>query len=373
MLCTRLIALAIVTTLAVPVEAMASTPQFQDVMKGFGQQAAAVSPDAVKPKVSRPRSIRYKPRQKPVREAAPKAVKTAARKKPAKPSPPEPAYTPSGRVGVLDLAEFGGFNLPDEIVEAMPRFIVSGVIAAQARAYLVQTATVGGTMMTYGRRIVTKRLKDDGLTGKALAAALVQATRKGEVARAGVEFSIAMLHDVFAIRLARAVRQGRAEGITNLGAYSAYRGPDLGVGGMRDKAASIHASGGATDVHGIDSKAKAAKWKRIANENGLYVPYASWVERNHTQLMPIFTTHQLPPLRRIIVEAARSRETTVDRVALWKASGVKLDAIEPVAVVQLAMHTPRSRRHYPVSAARAHHRRHHYQHHHRVRYAARAA
>lgn len=372
----RAISAALIAAIATPVPAFASVPapapkpEFQDAMKAFGRPESAPAATPAIPVRSAARKSRQirpavashaaagKRRGKVAakRDRAPRASKRLAAAEP-RPEGIRETRTPSP--GPLDLLEFGGFELPAEIVEALPRPIVSGVIAAQARAYLVRTATIGSTMETYGTRIMRARLTAAGIRGKALDHAITQGVKSGEAGKIGAEFSIGMLHDVFAIRLARAVKQGRADGIPGLGVFSAYRDPTLGVGGMRDKASSMHAAAGAADVNGIDSAAKKAKWKQIANANGLYVPYNSWVERNHTQLMPIYTTNQVPALRKIVVAAAKEREPVQNRVALWRASGVPIEAIEPVKVVQIAMHDGRRARPHRLRVTYRHHHQHH--------------
>lgn len=239
-------------------------------------------------------------------------------------SPPMPAKP-------LDLAEFGEISAPVDLLEMLPRDILGGIIAAQAKEYLVKVTTAGGTMLIYGRRIMRQQLADQGVTGEA-ADKYIKSHPK-EVRRVGVEFAVGMLHDVFAIRLARAIKQARHEGYT-IGVFSAFRGPDLGIGGFRDKNMSTHAAGIATDVTGIDSATIAIAWQRIANANGLYLPYGphNRAERNHTQLLMIATTRERPKLYAMI----KTKKSNVDRLALWKASGVSPDMFEPVSVQQLA-------------------------------------
>lgn len=339
----RMISVVVTILLAIPAEALAALP-FQDVMKGYGppvvQEANAIPLPKPRP------SIRYKARQKAPSKPVKRPTKVAAAKakKPVKAAPePKPVVVviplhPGDLSQPINVGEFGGFMLEQEVIDALPKFIVAGVIAAQAKDYLIRTATTGTTMMMYGRKIVADRLKQQGVSGKAFSAGLSAATKSGEVERVGKEFAINMLHDVFAIKLARSVKQGRDEGIKDLGIMSAFRGPELGVGGFGDKTMSWHAAGLAGDMKGIDSAEIAKKWQRIANRNGLYLPYGpnNRAERNHTQLLMLASTKQIPAVHKIIVAAAKKKEPVQERVALWRASGIKEDAIEPTEVVQIA-------------------------------------
>lgn len=220
----------------------------------------------------------------------------------------------------LDPYEFGAFiDIPPDILEMLPKSIINDVLVIQAKAYLVKTAIPGGTMMTYGRRIAGK--------GASLA----------RIKQAGAEYAIGMLHNVYAIRLARAVRQARAEGL-NIGVFSAYRGPDLGVGGFGDKTESTHAAGIGSDMYGIKSAAIAARWQKIANANGLYLPYGphNRAERNHTQLLMIASTKERPALKKMITVYRKKPMPVVIRRELWAASGVAPDKLEPASVRQVS-------------------------------------
>src|SRR3990167_8621046 len=85
----------------------------------------------------------------------------------------------------------------------------------QAKAYLVQTATSGGTMR-----------------------------------RQGVETAISRLEPAFAKNLAAAISEARAQGIP-ASIFSSYRPPGFGIGGYNDKFNSLHAYGLSVDVAGI--------------------------------------------------------------------------------------------------------------------------
>jgi hypothetical protein len=124
--------------------------------------------------------------------------------------------------------------------------------AARARAYLVATATPGYTMT-----------------------------------RQGPERAIGRLHPVFADRLAAAIAEARASGLTQAGVFSAYRPPVFGVGGFADKFHSLHTYGLAVDVAGIGAAGtpSALLWHEIATRHGLICPYGphNAAEWNHCQ------------------------------------------------------------------------------------------
>lgn len=123
---------------------------------------------------------------------------------------------------------------------------------AAARAYLVETAQPGYTMTRQGKEVAVERL-----------------------------------HPEFALRLANAVREARAEGLENVGVFSAYRPPGFRVGGFKNKFRSLHAYGLAVDMHGIGrpGSAQTRLWHRVASRNDLSCPYGltSRREWNHCQ------------------------------------------------------------------------------------------
>lgn len=125
-----------------------------------------------------------------------------------------------------------------------------------AREYLVETAVQGNTMV-----------------------------------RQGANVAIGRLHPQFAIRLARAIREARANGLPNAAVYSAYRPPAFGVGGFSDKFNSMHAYGLAVDMCGIGrpGSKETLKWFAIAGRNKIFNPYGPYhrAEWNHYQ--PTFT------------------------------------------------------------------------------------
>src|SRR5215510_9486477 len=122
---------------------------------------------------------------------------------------------------------------------------------AEARSYLIQTASPSHTMV-----------------------------------KQGSELAIERLHPEFAIRLAKAVREGRDYGLV-AGIFSAYRPPAFGVGGFSDKFNSLHSYGLAVDLYGIGrpGSVEALWWHEIAAKYGLICPYGHHdkAEWNHCQ------------------------------------------------------------------------------------------
>src|SRR5262249_30811230 len=110
---------------------------------------------------------------------------------------------------------------------------------AEARSYLIQTASPSYTM-----------------------------------AKQGSQLAIERVHPEFAIRLAKALREGRDYGLV-AGIFSAYRPPAFGVGGFSDKFNSLHAYGLAVDLSGIGrpGSVEALWWHEIAAKHGLTCPY----------------------------------------------------------------------------------------------------
>jgi hypothetical protein len=123
---------------------------------------------------------------------------------------------------------------------------------ARARAYLIETATPGYTMM-----------------------------------RQGPERAIGRLHPEFVRRLAVAIAEARGAGLPFAGIFSAYRPPVFGVGGFADKFHSLHTYGLAVDVTGIGAAGtpSAVLWHEIAVRNGVICPYGphNLMEWNHCQ------------------------------------------------------------------------------------------
>jgi hypothetical protein len=142
----------------------------------------------------------------------------------------------------------------------------------QARAYLVETARPGGTMI-----------------------------------RQGSDLAIERLHPDFAKRLAHAIRAARSAGLTEAGIFSAYRPPVFGVGGFADKFYSLHAYGLAVDMYGVGGpgSSDAEQWHQIAAEHGIVCPYGyrHRVEWNHCQPTHLQAVSANNPLRGTITGA----------------------------------------------------------------------
>jgi hypothetical protein len=140
---------------------------------------------------------------------------------------------------------------------------------ARARAYLVETAHPGGTMM-----------------------------------RQGPDVAIGRLHPEFVRRLAAAIREARTEGLAEAGIFSAYRPPAFGVGGFSDKFNSLHAYGLAVDMHGIGApgSSQAKLWHKIAAKHGVVCPYGvnNRAEWNHCQPTRVKVIRADNPLRKTI-------------------------------------------------------------------------
>jgi len=116
------------------------------------------------------------------------------------------------------------------------------------QAYLVETASPGGTML-----------------------------------RQGPAVAITRLHPIFVRRLAEAIREARDTGLPSAGIFSAYRPP----GGFSDKFNSLHSYGLAVDMLGIGGpgSSEAKLWHEIAARHGIVCPYGANNRRewNHCQ------------------------------------------------------------------------------------------
>jgi hypothetical protein len=143
---------------------------------------------------------------------------------------------------------------------------------AEARAYLVETASPGYTMT-----------------------------------RQGPELAIERLHPEFAIRLADALREARESGLPYAGIFSAYRPPAFGIGGFSDKFNSLHAYGLAVDLAGIGGpgSSEAKHWHEIAARHGVVCPYGphNSAEWNHCQPTSLKVVLENNPLRETITAA----------------------------------------------------------------------
>jgi hypothetical protein len=137
------------------------------------------------------------------------------------------------------------------------------------RAYLVETATLGGTML-----------------------------------RQGPALAIGRLNPEFVGRLAAAIREARAAGLGSVGIFSAYRPPAFGVGGFSDKFESLHTYGLAVDMAGIGGPGStdAKLWYEIAARHDVVCPYGfdSHTEWNHCQPTQLKIIRPESPLRETV-------------------------------------------------------------------------
>lgn len=172
---------------------------------------------------------------------------------------------------------------------------------ADARAYLIKTATPGDTMQ-----------------------------------RQGAELAIGRLHPTFAVRLATAVKAARAMGIP-VGVTSAYRPPIYNIGGfgggVKGKFRSLHSYGLAVDVTGLDGPGgkNSRQWYKIATAAGLFNPYGprNWSEYNHYQAVP----------EKVASEALKATITAKGPINLdkmWKVAGVTPNPDIPGTVLAYA-------------------------------------
>jgi len=143
---------------------------------------------------------------------------------------------------------------------------------AEARAYLIETASPGYTMTLQG-----------------------------------AELAIGRLHPEFAVRLEHAIREARSVGLPSAGVFSAYRPPAFGVGGFSDKFNSLHTYGLAVDMRGIGDPGspEAQLWHQIAAKNGVVCPYGprDHAEWNHCQPTSTKIISAQNPLRETVSSA----------------------------------------------------------------------
>jgi hypothetical protein len=146
---------------------------------------------------------------------------------------------------------------------------------AEARAYLVETASPGYTMTLQGP-----------------------------------ELAIGRLHPEFAVRLEHAIREARGAGLPFAAVFSAYRPPAFGVGGFSDKFNSLHTYGLAVDMRGIGSPGspEAQLWHQIAARNGVVCPYGprDRAEWNHCQPTSVKMILAANPLRETVTPTGPS-------------------------------------------------------------------
>ena len=143
---------------------------------------------------------------------------------------------------------------------------------AEARAYLIETASPGYTMTLQG-----------------------------------AELAIGRLHPEFAVRLENAIREARSARLPSAGVFSAYRPPAFGVGGFSDKFNSLHTYGLAVDMRGIGNPGspEAQLWHQIAARNGVICPYGprDHAEWNHCQPTSVKIISAQNPLRETVSSA----------------------------------------------------------------------
>ncbi len=156
-----------------------------------------------------------------------------------------------------------------------------------ARAYLVETATPGFTMMLQGP-----------------------------------DTAIGRLHPEFAQRLADAIAEARSTGLPDAGIFSAYRPPAFGIGGFSDKFNSLHAYGLAVDMAGIGRPGSddARKWHEIAAKHSIVCPYgyAHPVEWNHCQSTRVIAARQTK------LPSTITRDGPADLERMWAAGALLL-------------------------------------------------
>jgi hypothetical protein len=175
-------------------------------------------------------------------------------------------------------------SLPAALEERSTEMRKAKSAVEEAKAYLIDTATPGYTMI-----------------------------------RQGVPVAIGRLHPDFIVKLAAAIRLAREEGMTHVGVYSAYRPPAFGVGGFSDKFNSLHSYGLAADMTGIGGPGSrfARLWQSVVKRIGLYLPYGpnNGAEFNHTQLVP---TKMASSFLRRTITASQPK----DLQQMWLASGI---------------------------------------------------
>jgi hypothetical protein len=185
--------------------------------------------------------------------------------------PSAPAMPSAPACGSNDVVVFQADPSPgsEPSCEAAPR--TPGEIA-EARVYVIETASPGYTMTLQG-----------------------------------AELAIGRLHPEFVVRLASATREARNAGLPFAGVFSAYRPPAFGVGGFSDKFNSLHTYGLAVDMHGIGKPGspEAQLWHEIAARNGVVCPYGprDRSEWNHCQPTRVKIILAENPLRETVSAA----------------------------------------------------------------------
>lgn len=157
----------------------------------------------------------------------------------------------------------------------------------------------------------------------------------------GRPVALACLNPDFVVRLADTIKEARKDGI-QASVSSACRPPILGIGGMRNKAESMHAVGMAVDMAGIGppGSGTAQRFYQIAAKHGIIRPYSTAIEWNHLQPTDIKVVSQVPKLKPFV-----SPYGPTDLSKLW--------AIEAAVILPADKAKPPGRT--IAAAPRAHH------------------
>jgi hypothetical protein len=196
-------------------------------------------------------------------------------------------------------------SLPAALDERSTGAVKPKSAVEEAKAYLIDTATPGYTMV-----------------------------------RQGVPVAIGRLHPDFIVKLASAIKLAREAGMTGAGVFSAYRPPAFGIGGFSDKFNSLHSYGLAADMTGIGGPGSrfAKLWQTIVQRVGLYLPYGAnnRAEFNHTQLVP---TKMASSFLRRTITASEPK----DLPQMWLASGISTYVADVTTKPTLASASPGQR------------------------------
>ena len=194
------------------------------------------------------------------------AISDSSGADPSAPAMPSASACGSNDVVVFQANPSSGSEPPCGAAPREPREI------AEARAYVIETASPGYTMTLQS-----------------------------------AELAIGRLHPEFVVRLANATREARNAGLPFAGVFSAYRPPAFGVGGFSDKFNSLHTYGLAVDMHGIGrpGSPEAQLWHQIAARNGVVCPYGprDRNEWNHCQPTSVKIILAENPLRETVSAA----------------------------------------------------------------------
>jgi hypothetical protein len=203
-------------------------------------------------------------------------------------------------------------SLPAALDERSTEAVKPKSAVEEAKAYLIDTATPGYTMV-----------------------------------RQGVPVAIGRLHPDFIVKLASAIRLAREAGMTGAGVFSAYRPPAFGIGGFSDKFNSLHSYGLAADMTGVGGPGSrfAKLWQTIVQRVGLYLPYGAnnRAEFNHTQLVP---TKMASSFLRRTITASEPK----DLQQMWLASGISSYVVDATTKPTLASATAGQRVMLPTVA-----------------------